>query len=588
MTSTRPKHLPATPVNALSRRAHLLSRTPPCARKLLAAAAGLLLLSGCATQTPMLQEQSPPELVVPHQSTNSATSAEATAPLQTPAASPELVAQASQPTPAGSTVIELVGTPDPNDRTPTIGQPLDPLDPDRPLTPSGQERIDLWQRIRDGFAMPDLGNDLVRDHERWYASRPDYVQRMTDRGSRYLYHIVEEVTRRGMPTELALLPFIESAFNPQAHSVAKASGMWQFIPSTGRDYDLKQNIFRDDRRDVLASTRAALDYLSRLSNMFGGDWQLALASYNWGEGNVRKAILRNQRLGLPTDYESLNMPNETRNYIPKLQAVKNIVLNPASYGLGLPALENHPYFISVPIQRDIDTALAARLAGLSLGEFTELNPSMKKPVILAAGTPQVLLPYDNAERFTKRLAGHTGAMATWTAWVAPRTLKPTEAAQMVGMDEDSLRSVNNIPARMLIKAGSTLLVPRSPHRDQDVSEHLADNAQIQLAADVPPLRRVSIRAGKSDTLASLARKHKINPAQLAQWNNLSASSRLKPGQSLVMYQANAKVKAAGGRMAAKARGQKRNVAATKAKTRIAASSNRKPARANSRRTARVD
>src|SRR5678816_1169532 len=159
------------------------------------------------------------------------------------------------------------------------------------------------------------------------VSRPDYVQRMVERGGRYMFHIVEELERREMPTELALLPFIESAYNPEAVSSAKASGMWQFIPSTGRDFLLRQNVFRDDRRDVLASTRAALDYLQKLHGMFG-DWQLALAAYNWGQGSVQRAIARNQKAGLPTDYINLKMPSETQLYVPKLQAVKNIVARP--------------------------------------------------------------------------------------------------------------------------------------------------------------------------------------------------------------------------------------------------------------------
>ena len=178
-------------------------------------------------------------------------------------------------------------------------------------------RTDLWLRVRRGFAIPDLDTDLVRKGEQWYTSRPDYVARMTERSSRYMFYIVEEIERRGMPTELALLPFIESAFNPQAISGAKASGMWQFMAATGKDFDLKQNVFRDDRRNVIASTRAALDYLTKLHGQFG-DWQLALAAYNWGEGSVQRAIDRNQRAGKPTDYLSLKMPEETRYYVPKL------------------------------------------------------------------------------------------------------------------------------------------------------------------------------------------------------------------------------------------------------------------------------
>ncbi|MBP7567656.1 MAG: transglycosylase SLT domain-containing protein, partial [Burkholderiaceae bacterium] len=259
---------------------------------------------------------------------------------------------------------------------------------------------DLWERIRRGFAMNNLDGDLVRTHEQWYSSRPDYIQRMTERSSKYLFHVVEELERRNMPAELALLPFIESAFNPQAVSSAKAAGMWQFMPATGTYFDLKQNVFRDDRRDVLASTRAALDYLQKLYNMFG-EWDLALAAYNWGEGSVSRAIARNKKLGLGTSYVELNMPAETRNYVPKLQAVKNIVADPARFGNQLPVIENHPYFQSVEIARDIDVELAARLADVTVADFRALNPSARQPVILAAGTPQILLPWDNAEVFKR-------------------------------------------------------------------------------------------------------------------------------------------------------------------------------------------
>jgi membrane-bound lytic murein transglycosylase D len=382
--------------------------------------------------------------------------------------------------------------------------------------------------------MPDMNDQLVRNHEQWYRSRPDYVQRMTERGSRYLYHIVEEVTRRGMPSELALLPFIESAYNPQAMSSAKASGMWQFIPSTGRNFDLKQNVFRDDRRDVLASTRAALDYLSKLYGMFG-DWRLALAAYNWGEGNVGKAIARNQRARKPTRYEDLRMPAETRNYLPKLQAVKNIVSAPEKFGLTLPDLRNHPYFLSVPLYRDIDVDLAAELALIDVEEFRTLNPSMDKPVILAAGTPQVLLPYDNADEFVRNLAAYTGPLASWTAWQVSRTLKPADAAKLIGVSEDKLRSVNHIPQRMLIKAGSVLLVPRDDDHQGDVSEHMAEHAQMVLQPDGPLLRRVAYRTARGDTLAGVARRYRVAPADLAQWNKLGASAPLNAGQQLVIY-----------------------------------------------------
>jgi len=391
---------------------------------------------------------------------------------------------------------------------------------------------DLWIRIRRGFAMPDLQVDLVQDREQWYANRPDYIERMTARSSKYLYHIVEEIERRGMPTELALLPFIESAFNPQAVSSARASGMWQFMPRTGKDFDLKQNAFRDDRRDVLASTRAALDYLQRLYGMFG-DWHLALAAYNWGEGNVGKAINRNQRAGQPVAYTDLRMPAETRMYVPKLQAMKNLVANPQDKGVQLPSIPNHPYFQTVPLPRDMDVALVARLAEVPLEDFKALNPSAHRPVLLAGGTPHILLPWDSAEIFQRNKDAYEGRLASWTVWVAPKNMKVPEAAKKVGMSEDELRSVNKIPPRMLIKAGSALLVPRSTRQDNDVTSKVADNGQLNLAPEVT-LRKQTIKARKKDSLASVAKRYRVAIADVAKWNNLSPDSALKSGQKLVL------------------------------------------------------
>ena len=489
---------------------------------------------------------------------------------------------APTPTPAAAAEVPTVTAPP---AVPAVDEsvvvvPVDPLRPGVRLDLNDNTaRTDLWSRVRLGFGMPDLDTDLVRDRERWYATRPDYVQRMTERGGRYLFHIVEEVERRGMPTELALLPFIESAFNPQAMSSAKASGMWQFMPLTGRDFSLKQNVFRDDRRDVLASTRAALDYLGRLHSMFG-DWHLALAAYNWGEGSVKRAIKRNQAAGLPTDYLSLKMPEETRYYVPKLQAVKNIIGRPEAFSLTLPTLTNHPYFLSVPIERDIDVDTAVRLAGIALEEFKTLNPQMNKPVILAAGTPQVLLPYDNANRFVRGLAVHRGPLASWTAWVAPKTLRPADVARQVGMSEASLREVNRIPPRMLVRAGSTLLVPRSAHRHADVSEAIADNATMSLSPDVPPLRRVSLKAGKRDTVASIAKRYRVPAAQVAQWNNVAAGAGFKPGQTVVVYVANK-----GTRQAA-VRSAKTKIAAVSAKPRSAGGGSSRVATTPSARSGR--
>jgi membrane-bound lytic murein transglycosylase D len=378
-----------------------------------------------------------------------------------------------------------------------------------------------------------LDNDLVRNREVWYASRPDYFLRMTERSRPYLFHIVEELERRKMPTELALLPFIESAFNPQAVSSAKAAGMWQFMPATGKYFDLKQNLFRDERRDVLESTRAALDYLQKLYNMFG-DWHLALAAYNWGEGSVGRALARNRAQGKPLTYSDLRMPDETRFYVPKLQAVKNIIAQPEAFKTVLPLIQNHPFFKSVPIDKDIDVEMAAKLANVSLKDFKALNPAMNRPVILAAGTPHILLPWDNATVFENNLQSRAGTrLSSWTAWLAPRTMKAEDVAKEVGMSAEQLRAVNGIPPRMLVKVGSTLLVHRPHQKESNVAEHLADNGHLLLAPEVV-LRKVFISARQGDTLALLAARHGVTAANLATWNNLNPNVKLTAGKKLAV------------------------------------------------------
>ncbi|VVE41975.1 lytic transglycosylase [Pandoraea pneumonica] len=397
----------------------------------------------------------------------------------------------------------------------------------------GSDDADLWARIRHGFAIPDLDTDLAQDRTQWYAQRPEYVERMIERSNKYLFHIVEELERRHMPTELALLPFVESAYNPQALSTAKAAGMWQFIPSTGKTYNLKQNMFQDERRDVLASTTAALDYLSKLYAMFG-DWHLALAAYNWGEGNVQRAIDRNQAQGLPTDYLSLRMPTETRYYVPKLQAIKNIIAHPDLYSVKLPEIPNHPYFVSVTTKRDIDVALAAKLADLPLDEFRALNPSFRKPVILGAAQPQILLPFDSAEVFQKRLKGYDKPLSSWTTYTSASRERPEDVARKLGVDAAVIRSVNNIAPRMRLKAGSTLLVPRSDDIDEDISASVATNAVLALEPDLPDTRKVMVRARKHDTLAAVASRSGVSVAQIKGWNHLRRDT-LTSGQLLVLH-----------------------------------------------------
>ena len=396
------------------------------------------------------------------------------------------------------------------------------------------EEVDVWGRIRKGFAIPDLINPLVETQTAWYAARPDYIQRTTTRASRYLFHVVVELEKRNMPTELALLPFIESAFNPQAYSSAKAAGMWQFIPSTGLDFKLKQNMFKDERRDVLASTDAALTYLQRLYGMFG-DWQLALAAYNWGEGSVQRAIAKNQAAGLPTDFNSLSalMPAETRNYVPKLQAVKNIIAAPQMYGLALPKVDNQPYFVTIGKTRDIDVKVAAQLAELSLDEFRALNPQFNRPVITGSSNTQILLPQSNAAKFRENLAKWGHALSSWTAHTVSNTRERIETlAARLGTTPELLREVNHIPPKMRLKEGSTILVPKSDAAgEKDIAPEVADRAVIAIEPDVPDTRKIMVKAGRRDTLAAIAARNQVSVAQIRSWNNLH-QDKLVSGQRL--------------------------------------------------------
>lgn len=401
---------------------------------------------------------------------------------------------------------------------------LEDLDPSAQVL--GMEEVDVWGRIRKGFAIPDLDSPLVDNHINWYSSRPDYIQRTTTRASRYLFHVVQELEKRNMPTELALLPFIESAFNPQALSTANAAGMWQFIPSTGRDFNLKQSAFRDDRRDVLASTDAALTYLQKLYGMFN-DWQLALAAYNWGEGSVQRAINKAQAAGKPITFASLSayMPAETRNYVPKLQAVKNIVANPAMYNLSLPRVENQPYFVTIGKTRDIDIKVAAQLAELSVDEFKALNPQFSRPVIAGGSSTQILLPQSNAEKFKSNLAKWGHALSSWTAHRVTSARERIEAiAKKFRTTPEVIREVNHIPPKMVLKEGSTILVPKPEDVEKDISPELVETARLAMEPDRPPYRTVKVKVGKQDNLASIAKRHGVTVAQVKEWNKLSKDS----------------------------------------------------------------
>jgi len=322
---------------------------------------------------------------------------------------------------------------------------------------------DLWERVRNGFAMTDLNDDLVLHYQQWYMARPGMLRQMIERSRPYLHHIVEALEERGMPTELALLPMVESSFNPMAHSPAAASGLWQFIPATGRRFNLEQNWWQDERRDVFASTNAALDYLQTIYDMHG-DWHLALASYNWGEGAVKRAVERNAASGLPTDYPNLRMPKETRHYVPKLQALKNIVGNPEIFArLNLPFIPNEPYLATAAAPRAMDVKTAARLANMSVEEFRHLNPSHNRPII-KAHTP-LILPADRVALFNDNLARNQAPLTQWQAYAVKSPQRVNDIASQLGVSSRELIQANGLPGNVRLAAGSRLLVPGNGNQE---------------------------------------------------------------------------------------------------------------------------
>lgn len=358
---------------------------------------------------------------------------------------------------------------------------------------------DLWDRMRRGFGMPNLDSPLVQQQQAWYLARPDYLRRVVERSRRYMHHIVEELEKRGMPTELALLPIVESAYNPMAYSRAHASGMWQFIPSTGKTYQLDQNWWMDQRRDIIASTSAALEYLQSIYEMHG-DWHLALASYNWGENAVARAINKNRAKGLPTDYLSLTMPNETRWYVPKLQALKNIIAQPGLFNVSLDPIPNKPYFQTVEVPAHMDVAIAARLAEMTIEEFLALNPAYNRPVIPDKGGASIVLPAEKVDVFMSNLEAHNKPLTNWQAYTIKKGEGLESVARKHGLTVARLRQVNGISAKMRIGPGHTLLVPA--RGDATAGNLLA----VNLPVVKPTIRKPPVKGSRSGKKTVAAKK----------------------------------------------------------------------------------
>ena len=383
---------------------------------------------------------------------------------------------------------------------------------------------DVWSRMRAGFSMPELNTPLVAEKERYYLAHRESLQRMFTRGGRYLYFIVEEVERRGMPAELALLPFVESAMNPVAVSSAQAAGLWQFIPSTGKQYDLSQNWWVDNRRDVVQSTRAALDYLQKIYEMNERDWFLALASYNWGENAVARAVKNNRARGLPVDYLSLSMPNETRNYVPKLIALKHIIQNAKALGIVLPNVPNRPYFATIEKTRPIDLKLAAQFAGMNVEDFVAINPAHNRPVIAASRNNQIRIPADRVDSFLSAVEIHNLNDKPLASW-QPYTLKPGETlddvARQSGVSSAELLRANGLKPGGRMLPGTQLIVPQAAVKDQNQIESFPGPRVYEQITITASYHQV----GRRESMTSVASRYGVSVAQLSAWNGGAKSAR---------------------------------------------------------------
>lgn len=406
-------------------------------------------------------------------------------------------------------------------------------------------QLDIWDRVREGFALHHSDNPRVQRQIEWYATRSHYIQQMSERAGRYLFYIVEELDKRGMPMEFALLPIVESSFDPYAYSHGRAAGMWQVIPGTAKALGLKQNWWYDGRRDVLASTDAALNYLEQLAQRFDGDWLLALAAYNGGQGNVARAIRKNRSKGRPTDYWSLDLPRETEMYVPKLLAIRELVNQPHNFQLNLASIPNTPFFEKVDVGSQINLSRAAEMAGVTIEEFQALNPGFNRWATDPDGPHHLLVPSPQASIFRDQISKiSTEERMVWDIY----TIRPgdnlTSIAKRFNTTVAALQQLNGMD-HYRIREGKPLLVPLAPSGQKMVNIPSLHIPTPLAGTSDSKTEDVTYQVQRGDSLWSIARKFKLKTSQLTEWNSISAADAIYAGQTLVVWKNKTVVTASG-------------------------------------------
>ncbi|MCG5499599.1 LysM peptidoglycan-binding domain-containing protein [Ectothiorhodospira lacustris] len=413
----------------------------------------------------------------------------------------------------------------------------------RPLThtsPAPAVDEGLWGRVRQGFALPD-----ERDHERvlhyiqWHQANSDYLGQVLARAEPYLHYILEEIEARDLPAELLLLPVVESAYRPDVYSSGQAAGIWQFIPSTGSHFGLHQNWWYDGRKDIHASTHAALNYLTQLHERFNGDWLLALAAYNAGQGTVSRAITRNESLGQPTDYWNLDLPRETQHYVPRLLALQAIVTDPEHYQVGLWPVPDEPRLGLVELGGQLELSIAAELADLSLDDITQLNPGFHRWATDPEGPHHLLLPLDRVEPFQIALAALPREQRV--SWLRHR-VQPGETLGHIAARYNTtialLQRTNELRSH-IIRVGDHLLIPTAEPSPETVTARQDEGRSVSRTHNT-----LHHRVQPGDTLWALARTYDVSLQELAAWNRISSDATLRPGQTLLIRQAGTTTAAA--------------------------------------------